>query len=94
MGDQFINSFVFGGRDRHYRDAKHLFHLIDDNGTTIFTNFIHHIQSQHHRNIQFHELHGQIQVSLNIGGIYDVDNSFWMLIQYKVPGDDLFTGIR
>ena len=94
MRDQFINPFVFGSGDRDDRNTKHLFHLIDMDGASVFPDFIHHVQCKNHRNIQFHELHGQIQVPLNIGGIHNIDNSFWMLVQHKVSGDDLFTGIR
>ena len=91
---QFINSFILCRRNRDDRDSQHILHLIDQNGTAVFPHLIHHIQRKNHRNIQFHQLHRQIQISLNIRRIYNVDDSFWMFIKHKISCYDFLAGIR
>ena len=80
MFDQFFNSFILRSRYWNNRYSKFLLHLIYQDRTAVVPHLIHHIQCQNHRNIQLHQLHGQIQVPLNIGCIHDIDDSLWMLI--------------
>ena len=93
MSYQFIDTFVLRRRDGNDRNPQHLFHLVDQNRSAVFPYLIHHIQGKHHRNIQLHQLHGQIQIPLNIGSIHNVDDSFRMFIQHKISCNDLLTGI-
>ena len=51
--DQFLYTFVLGGRDRYDRYLQHLFHLVYQYGSAIALYFIHHIESQYHRHIKF-----------------------------------------
>ena len=53
------------------------------------SHLIHHVEGNDHGDSQFHQLEGKIQVPLNIGGIHNVDNSLGMLLQDKIPGDNL-----
>ncbi len=43
MGNQFLNSLVLCSRNRDDRNAKSLFHLIDEHGTAVLPHLIHHI---------------------------------------------------
>ena len=94
MLDQFFDSFILCSRNWNDRNPQCFFHLIDQHRTSVISDFIHHIQCQNHRNIQFHQLHGQIKITFNIRCIYDIDNSLWMLIQHKIPCYNFLTGIR
>lgn len=58
------------------------------------SHLIHHVEGNDHGDSQFHQLEGKIQVPLNIGGIHNVDNSLGMLLQDKIPGDNLLRCIR
>ena len=82
---QFTDTLPFGSRNRNNRNAEHLLHAVDHHRSSIPCQFIHHIQSQHHRNIQFHQLHGQIQVSFNIRRIHNIDDAMWMRFENKLP---------
>ena len=93
MSYQFINTFILRRRNRNHRYPQHLFHLVDQNRSAVFPHLIHHIQCKHHRNIQLHQLHGQIQIPLNIGSIHNVDDSLRMFIQHKISCNNLLTGI-
>ena len=94
MTRQFIHTLVFGCGNGDHRDTQHGLHLINADRPAIAPYLVHHIQRQHHRNIQLQQLHGQIQVALNIGGIHNIDDACRLLIDDKLPGDDLLIGIR
>ena len=78
---QLVNSFAFRGRDGNYRNSQIGFHLVYQNSPSIFPQFIHHVERHHHRHLKLQKLHCQIQIPLNIGGVYNVNNSPWPLLQ-------------
>ena len=94
MVNQLINPFILCCGNRDYRYSKQRFHLIYIYRTLISQHFIHHVHCNYHRNIHLQKLHGQIQVSLNIGSIHNVDDRTWFLIQDKISGDNLLTAVR
>ena len=63
-------------------------------GAAVRTDLVHHIQRQHHRNAQLHHLHGQVEVSLNVGRVYNIDDAVRLVVQQKAAGYDLLAGIR
>ena len=91
---QLLDSLVFRSGNRDNRDAETLFHLVDEYGTAVLAHLVHHVERQYHRNVEFHQLHRQIQVPLDIRRIYNIDDAARMLIQDKVPGNDLLARIR
>ena len=58
MLHQLVDSLVLGGRDGHHRHTQQFFQFVDHDGAAIGAHFVHHIQCQHHRNPQLHQLHG------------------------------------
>ena len=93
MTDQFLNALVFGGGNGHHGNAQKLLQTVDLNGAAVVQNLVHHVQRQYHGNIQLNQLHGQVQISLNVGGVYNVDDAGGVLVQQKLPGDHLFAGV-
>ena len=91
---QLIHTLVLGGGDRDHRNAQHGLHGVDVDGTLIAHQFIHHVQRHHHGNAHFQQLHGQIQVSLDVGGVHDVDDGFGLVLQHEVPRHDLLAAER
>ena len=73
--DQLVNALVGGRRDRDDRDAHHLFHLVDSDTAPVAAHLVHHVDRQDHGNADLHQLHGQIQVPLDVGGVHDVDDA-------------------
>ena len=63
-------------------------------GAAVAPHLVHHVQRQHHGHIQFHQLHGQVEVALDVGGIYDVDDAGGFLPNDELPGHDLLTAVR
>ncbi len=93
MPNQLPDAFVFGSGDRNHGDAQHVLHLINLDGAAVAPDFVHHVQGQHHGHVQLHQLHGQVEVPLYIGGVHDVDDALGMFPQNELPGDDFLAGI-
>ena len=94
MFDQLPDTFVFGGGNGDDRNTQKGFHTVNINGTVIVGDFIHHVERHDHGNMHFQKLHGQIQISFNIGGVYDIDNGFRFIPENEISRHDLFTGVR
>ena len=91
--DELIDALIFGGGNGDYGNAQNVLQLIDADGAAVGPDLIHHVQRQHHGDLQLHELHGQIQVPLDVGGIHNVDDAAGMVLHQKVPGDNFLVGI-
>ena len=94
MVNQFINALILCRRNRDHRYSKQRFHLIYIYRALISQHFIHHVQCHHHRDIHLQKLHGQIQISLDIGSIHNVDDRTWFLVQNEISGNNLLTAVR
>ena len=90
---QLVHALVLCRRDGHDRDAQHGLHLIDADGAAVAAHLVHHVQRQHHRRIQLHELHGEVQIPLDVGGVHDIDDARGLLADDELPGHDLLAGI-
>ena len=93
MADQFINAFIGRCRDRDDRDAKHILHGIDPDTASVSPHLVHHIERQHHRNIQLHQLHCQVHVPLNIGRVGDIDDPLGMFPQNKLSCNQFLAAV-
>lgn len=43
MADQLVYALILGSGNRHHRDAQHLFHAIDVDGSIVLPELIHHV---------------------------------------------------
>ena len=93
MLHQLIHTLVFGGGNRHHRNAQQAFHLVNADTPPVVPHLIHHVQRQHHRHIQLHQLHSEVKVTVNVTGIHNVDYSLRRLLYYKISGNHLLGGI-
>ena len=91
---QFLDALSFRGGDRNDGDAEQSFHPVDVDGSAVAPHLVHHVERQHHGNVEFHQLHRQIQAAFDAGSVQDVDDAFGLLLQDEFPGDDLLAGIR
>ena len=91
--DQFTDSLVFGRGNRNDRNAECFLHLVDANRAAVFAHLVHHVECQHHRNVQLHQLHGQIKITLNIGRVNDIDDALRLVIKQELSGHNLLASI-
>ena len=91
---QLVDTFVLRCRDGDDRNTELVLHLVDEDGTAVASYFVHHVQRDDHRNIELHELHGQVEVTLDICCIDDVDDAARLFVKDELTGDDLLGSIR
>ena len=78
--NQLGDPFIFRRADRYDRNAKFLRHFFNVYRTVVCPHFIHHVQRQHHGYMHLHKLECQIQVSLQICGVHNVDDAIRLLV--------------
>ena len=66
--------------------------LVRMDGQPQLLRHIDHVQRQHNRTVEFHELEGQMQAAFQIGRINDIDDDVRRFAKQKVPGDAFFRG--
>ena len=89
VANQLVYALILGGGDGNDRHPQHGLHGVYINRAAVAHQLIHHIQRNDHGYSHFQQLHGQIQVALNVGGVHNVDDGRGLILQYKVAGDDL-----
>ena len=91
---QFVDAFVFRRGKGHHGDAQLCLQLVHADGAAVGLHLVHHVERQHHGDAQFHDLHGQVQVALDVRAVDDVDDAVGLFVQQEVARDDLLVGIR
>ena len=88
-----VDTFVLHGTDGDDRNTQQTFHLVDSDGSAVVFHLVHHVQSQYHGDVQFHQLHRQVKATFNAGSVYDVDDTRRAVLQDKLATHHLFVGI-
>ena len=91
---QLLDTLALCGRYRHHRNAQNTLHLIYADRSAITRQLVHHIESQHHRHAQLHELNRQIQVALNVRSVHDIDDAVRLLLNDKLARNRLLLSVR
>ena len=92
--DQLVDTFVFRSGDGHHGQTEYQLHLIHHDAAAIVAHLIHHIECQYHRHPQLHQLHGQVEIALDIVGIHNVDDGLGLLLHDELARDNLLRSIR
>ena len=91
--DKFVHAFVLRCGYGHHGYAEQPFHIVHTHGAAVALNFIHHIERQHHGDVQLQQLHGQIEVPFYIAGVDYVDYCPGLLLQDEIPGNYFLGGV-
>ena len=91
--DKLVNALVFRGGYRHDGHAEHRFQCIDIDRAAVRGQLIHDIERHHHRNIHLQQLHGEVEVALDVRRVDDIDDRPRLFVKHKAAGDDLLTGV-
>ena len=94
MVDQLVDSLVFRRRNGYDRNSERRLQIVYADRAAVRAHLVHHIQRQDHRNPKLHELHGEVKIPLDVGGVDDIDNAARAGIQKEIARYDLFTRIR
>ena len=93
MVDELFDALALHRADGHDGDSQARFQLVDQHRPSVRGHFIHHVQRQHHGDVQFQKLHGQVHVAFDVGGIDDVDDGVGGAVQQKLPGNYFLLGV-
>ena len=93
VAHHLIYALVLHGADGDDGNAENLLHPVDADGSAVASHFVHHIESQHHGDAKLHELHGEVEVALDVGGIDDVDDAVGMVFQDEATADDFLARV-
>ena len=80
-------------RDGDHRNAQAGGKPVAVNDDPLLLHLVHKVQGHHRGPLQFQKLHGQVEVPLQVGGIYDVDNGVGLPLQDVLPRHDLLHGV-
>ena len=82
----FFDSGSFQSGDCHNFTAQFFCQFVDMYFITVLFYDIHHIDSHDNRNTKLHDLCGQIQVTLDIGTVYDVQDRIRSFVNQIISG--------
>ena len=94
MFDEFVDTLILCRTYWHDRNPESLFKGIDADGSSVFPDLIHHVQCDYHRQAKLHELSCQVEVTLDVRGINDVNDAVGMVFDEEITGNDLLSGVR
>ena len=83
---RLLDTGTLQGRNLNNLAAETLAQLICVDLVAILLYDIHHVDCHDHRNAELHDLCGQIQVTLKVCTIYDVDDRIWHFIDQVISG--------
>ncbi len=86
---QFFHALALASDNRDHRDAHQLAELLAVDMLPLLFDIIHHIDSNHHRPPQFHQLNGEIEVALDVGAVDDIDDDIRIVVHDIIPRADL-----
>ena len=90
---KLVDALVLGGRNGDDGNAKLALELVDEHRSAVGAYLVHHVEGEHHGDSELHELHGEIHVALDVGGIHDVDDTVGARVKQEIARDDLLAGI-
>ena len=91
---KLVDALVLGGRNGNDGDAELALELVDKHRAAVGAHLVHHVEGEHHGDAELHELHGEVHVALDVGGIHDVDDAVGTRVEQEVARDDFLAGIR
>ena len=94
MIHQLADTLVSRGANRNDRHAQQTLEQVDVNGAAVGRHLVHHVERDDHRTVKLHELQCQVQVTLDVGGINDVDDGVRTLVEDELTAHDLFACVR
>lgn len=87
--DKLVDTLVFRRGDRNDRYTEYLLKLVDEDRAAVGAYLVHHVEGEHHRYPELHELHGEVEIAFDIRSVNDVDDTAGVGVQQKIPGDYL-----
>ena len=81
---------IFECGNFHHGHAHALFKRLDVELIPVLFEDVRHIQRHDQRNIHFHELRREIEISFEVGRVHDIDDAIRPFVEDEISRDDLF----
>ena len=81
MVHKLVDALPLYRGDGNHRQAEDALHLVHADGSPVAAELVHHIEAEHHRQAEFHQLLSQVKVSLDVAGIHYIDYRLGLLTQ-------------
>ena len=94
MFHQLADTLVAGSANGDNGHAQQALEQVDVHGAAVGRHLVHHVERDNHRAIELHKLQRQVQVTLDVGGVDDIDDGVGVLIQDKLAAYDLLARVR
>ena len=86
---QIVEPLAANRHHGHHRTAERLGQGIHIDDLAALARHIHHVQRQHHRHAHFQQLHGQVEIAFEVGGINHIDHRLGLAGKQVVARDPL-----
>ena len=93
-GDEVLDSLALDGGDGHDGASQVPGELLDVDLVAELLDLVHHVEGDDGGDAHVDDLEREEEVTLQVGGVHDVDYSVRGLLEKVVPGDDLLGGVR
>ena len=93
MLHEFVDTLILSCRNSHDWDAEDTLHIVQTDGAAVARHLVHHIKRQHHRNAQLHELYRQIEMTLDVRSIHNIDKAMRLFLEDEIAADNLLCRI-
>ena len=78
--NEVFHAFIFYRADRHDRYPQFHRHLFYIHRTAVSAHLVHHVERKHHRDMHLKKLQRQIEISLDIRRVHNVDDPIRLFI--------------
>ena len=92
--DKLVDTLVLHRGDGHDGNAERRLELVDAHRAAVRGELVHHVESEHHRDVELHQLQREIKVALDVGRVDDVDDRGGLLLDQEVARHDLLVRVR
>ena len=90
---QLVNALSLAGADGHHRHMQLPLKHVQVNHIPVGAHLVHHVQGNHHGGAQLQKLQRQIQVTLQVGGVHNVDDHVRLFQGDEIAGHNFLHGI-
>ena len=94
MIHQLADTLVAGSTNGNNGHAQQTLEQVDVHGTAVGGHLVHHVERDDHRTVELHELQCQVQITLDVGSVNDVDDGVRTLVEDELTAHDLFACVR
>ena len=91
---QLADALVAGSANGDNGHAHQALEQVDVYGAAVGGHLVHHVERDDHGAVELHELQCQVQVTLDVGGVNDVDDGVRALVEDDLTAHDLFACVR